>query len=250
MADYSFFLRLMSLDSVLSTAHDIERVLASIAQEKRSFRLPGKRRCVLGSGDLASALQSNPAKLYDIGLSANCEASIQWHEPSFVEFHRPRFRVDLALRVCGDWALAEQTLFQAVGACHSYWAELNEVSVTGCPTMCNLDGHRYTIPHLGSANFFGSEYLHFFGGIGKMRAAGFSHVQDFMGGAYTVLPKCKTQSEYLAVRQKVEACLCDPQVFDPSLPKDGLPLERIIQRCLLCPQKSPPPSPPPAPNDP
>ena len=43
-----------------------------------------------------------------------------------------------------------------------FWGELNDLAETKAPTFCGLNDHYLATPRIGSANYFGSDYVRFF----------------------------------------------------------------------------------------
>jgi hypothetical protein len=107
----------------------------------------------------------------------------------------------------------EEVFLSLCESIRPFWGEILDDSVTIGRSMCGVNGHYTCVPHLGLANFFGPDYIEFFGGVERIREAGFAEVRDVAHGVYVTLPAVSTNDEYLRVREAIQAKLAPPNTF-------------------------------------
>ncbi len=109
------------------------------------------------------------------------------------------------------WELAERLLLVAVECADAFWGEIRDHAATVRDTY-TMSVHHEIIPHLGTANYFGAEYVQFFGGVQKLEAAGFGRVVPHHRGAYVHLGAVANTNEFVTRRAGIEARLALPGV--------------------------------------
>lgn len=225
--DYQYYLRLHSISSTIHTAEGmaycIAQALSAQNLEIRGFIDENERLSPLPIGGLKDLFLLDNTRLMTFVLSDKpyLALNVMWFgpdDPVLMVNPNPRFRLDLGFAVGRGlgWDVAEGILLSCVEHINPHWAEINDVAVVGSPTLCTLGGHIHCIPHLGSANYFGREYVEFFGGRCPIEAAGFAKAVPYHEGMYVMLPLVASKEEYLAVRQTVEPRLATEDLFDPQ----------------------------------
>lgn len=119
---------------------------------------------------------------------------------------------------CG-WQRAEELLLAAVAASDAHWAELNDERTTPQASFATSKReHVLYVPHLGMANYFGPDYVRFFGGIERFETAGFLEVRPRHKGVYVRLVHDRASQEEFLVQQRTvqEALAFSADVFDPE----------------------------------
>ncbi|MES1213407.1 MAG: hypothetical protein ABUL64_02370 [Singulisphaera sp.] len=119
----------------------------------------------------------------------------------------------------------------------SFWGEVNDIAITKYPTFCGVNEHYCRVPGMGLANYFGAEYVHYFGGVHRFKNAPHLQVQEFGAGLITTFP-CSSFDEFSAQRADVRRHLGD-LLFEPAPAQDGGvdPIKGRIDRQLFWPGK-------------
>lgn len=219
------FVRLTSVSRNLASASDMIRRLECIfsAAGVEPIGYLGRRSLLepIPPGGLEALFSMERGTMESLQFhgTRETEATITWFPPAeFDGFFAQALRVNvgLALGKGWEWDSAEELFLTAVEQLSPYWGELNFLSATRKPTLCDQNGHYSHVPHLGSANYFGAEYCAWWGGVEKLENGGFERVQRVSSGAYVVLTRSGEPAEYLARRAEVEGELASPEVFDAN----------------------------------
>lgn len=227
--------RLMTVSKKLA-----EREMLAAAFEKLLSEMDLKLVGCLGKTDeLVDLTVADFPELYSL-VTGGChifrtegmfpvQLTVQWFaEEEFESFVSPRMRVEVlfALPSECDWVFAEKMFLKAVEIFSPHWGELNRRADTVKPTFCTPQGNIYCVPHLGNANYFGPEYLNFFGGIESFQKAGFETVKKYQNGVFLTLGRqFKSHEAFLEKRTRIENELAEEEVFDPG--KD-IPIPKFI----------------------
>lgn len=216
-------LRMMSLNARFARVGAVEEALRSgllpSGLDLLAYQNRADRWTKISKGDFPTIFPPKGAlHTFRLSTDGGVDAGVHWHVPQ-VKVRYARFRVDLSIAI-GEVYPYEfvDYLFRGLAtALEPFWGELVDEVVTTTPTMCPLHGHETTVPHLTQANFFGPDYIEFFGGLDRIRGAGFAKVAVLGEGVYVELPKSATTEEYRAIRSSVESRLAAPEVFDPKI---------------------------------
>lgn len=185
----------------------------------------------LPAGGLTAVLPSRKLGSGRLMLSEtdDVELGYQWIPPED-PILLSRFAVRLELRFTVDKArgsaFATQLLTESFQASGAFWAELIDFALIGKPSFARWNSHGETVPNLGCANCFGPEYVRLFGGLQKLRAAGFAEVSPIGDGVYVSLGQCGSRDEFLRKQADVAARLGPPGVIGgerrtPFVPQFG-----------------------------
>ena len=114
-----------------------------------------------------------------------------------------------------------------------FWGEANDVVVTKYPTFCGVNEHYCRVPGLGLANYFGAEYIRYFGGVERFMTSAHLQVEPFGSGLITTLP-CSSFDEFVAKRAEIRHHLGD-LLFEPAPAPGGCvdPIKGCIDRQLF-----------------
>lgn len=129
---------------------------------------------------------------------------------------RSRLGIGIHLPTQHSWTFSEQLFWTFVEEFSPHWGELNDIAIVGKPSLCDINSHYDNVPHLGTANYFGSEYVSYFGGIDQFIAAGFGSTIGLHKGVYVRLPSVQTTEQYEAERTTIEGRLHHSLVFGPT----------------------------------
>lgn len=222
------FCRLMTLSNQFPSVTEVQALLERFA-ERIDLKLIGRLNDDEGISSLPEV--GLPGLLLEHGeleevifLGADgvphLELNVSWPGPDFQapEF-QPRRTLDLGMSIPkpGTWGRAESLFKLAIDLISPFWGEVNDESVTEIPTFCFLNGHTTVVPKLGMANYFGPDYLEFFGGLEAFRNAGFARVEPLYEGVYVVQPLVKDKSSFTSQQQDIQRRLAAPEVFDPAV---------------------------------
>lgn len=95
-----------------------------------------------------------------------------------------------------------------VSNCDLFWGEANDRFLTNDqPSFCGLNAHYLEVPQLGTANFFGEEYVRFFGGVRRFESIPGVAVSRLNRGVLTVFDQCKNHTEFASRQKKAMAHL-------------------------------------------
>lgn len=223
--DKAFFGRLLTLDAELMNREAVGRIVERLLKP-RDFNLIGRlgkrdQLVQLTFADIPGEFSLEKQTLVKCVAqgSVQLEVGVLWIPPVVFEtFEAPRARLELTLGFPKEWSYedAEELFVSAVQALVPHWGELNRLATTKFPTLCTLSGHHYSVSHLGTTNYFGLEYRESFGGIERIKSAGFERVVPLGNGVLTSLGADLTQEVYMRLREEVEARLAPLKTFDPN----------------------------------
>lgn len=149
--------------------------------------------------------------------------SIFWYPPADpIVLLDPVSRLDLIIHteLESGWDTAKRLFLGGAATCGAFWGELNDTRQTPHPSFAtSRREHVLTVAHLGTANYFGPDYVEFFGGVERFRAAGFLSVEPCPPGVYVQLLEPGSPPEEFKSRQAaVESRLAfAPAVFDDDV---------------------------------
>lgn len=95
-----------------------------------------------------------------------------------------------------------------------YYGQMNPLAITQKFVFGNLNSHFSEGPGIGYLNYFGAEYLRYFGGLERLQQAGFDSVEEFSDGVLLGLESCTNRPELDERRKHVRAALGE-QLFKP-----------------------------------
>ena len=219
----------------MSSAADVARCITGIA-DACGFQLVGykdrrERATDLPPDGIEAMLPVKLARVVPFVFAAEhaAELEVRWIPPAdpLLELG-PVNRTMIWTRVDSSLGrdAGEKMMLSAVEWADAFYAELNDKRVTqlpvapvyGCP-------HSEAVPHLAMANYFGEEYIKFFGGLKRIRAAGFAEVRPFHRGVYVQLGADADFASYVKKRTEVEARLGPAGLFGGE--RDGLGAPRF-----------------------
>ena len=229
MSEKEYFIRMMSISPQLSTAEQVEHALNSIVTSLGmnigSYRGKKDKLIPIPGNGVRSVLPRKEYAITDfiIQQQPKLEMSIDWYPPDddFLML-RPRDRLSAIFHIAWDWGwdFAQQLLLKSVNELNAYWAELNNLAAVTGYTLCSLQGHSREVPRFGSANFFGKQYVEYFGGLPAFERAGFDEVMPVGDGVFVILTRSSNRAIYLSRRQQVEQMFPEDTfaVRSPRLP--------------------------------
>jgi hypothetical protein len=217
-----FFARMLSLNANFSTRESVGQFIEQFMKRQRLdlIGIANKRGQIvdLSFEDLTKVFPHDKEVLIKLLVEGDgqLEIGVLWFpSPVFDAFISPITRLEISLGFPKGWEYqrVEEIFCDAVSSVLPHWGELNQVAVTNFPTLCHLNCHRYCVPHLGTTNYFGEEYLEFFGGIERITSAGFQRTLPLCDGMLVSLGVDLSEETYKCLRSQVEARLAPPDCF-------------------------------------
>ena len=224
-----FFGRMLTLNAEFSDREAIGRFVECLLKP-RGFDLIGRlgkrdQLVELSFADVPGVFPIDKESLVTCVAQgrAQLEVGVLWFPPALFEtFESPRARLELTLGFPKGWSYedTEELFIAAVQTLVPHWGELNRLAATKFPSLCTLTGHHYCVPHLGTTNYFGPEYCEFFGGIERLKSAGFKRLVPLGRGVLASLGVDLTPEAYKCLRDQIEAQLATRETFDPNATVD------------------------------
>lgn len=127
-----------------------------------------------------------------------------------------RLSLGISLNPPFEWPQVLDWARKIVAATSSHWAEVISRDFTDRRTFLMPGSRHLALPHLAPANYFGPEYVEFFGGRKVFEKAGYVLVEPLGEGLFVVMPDVQTPEEFLTMQREIETRLGNPQAFDPK----------------------------------
>ena len=179
----NWFCRLMTVDNAVSTTARLGRRLTGAVRDLGihlwKAALPKQVAMPVEETSFETLVNVEDDIAVEFHVREACidRIGVNWHSNDFFQATKARFRLQVSCRFApiatSDKAVA--TLLHFVKWLRPYWGELNDEDITGTPTFCGLDGNVSVVPHLGTFNFFDTQYVSFLGGVERLSGRAFTY---------------------------------------------------------------------------